>query len=99
MDYNIPFDLLPILGTALIATLVPYRLERSLLHSPLRGEWGIGVLLLFALLCLADHLGTTSASDLGESRSDRPGQEAPGPATPWRPSLRPHAHRKWRGGK
>lgn len=81
----VPFDLLPILGAALVATLMTCWLERELLPSPRKGEWGIGVLLLFALLFLVVYLYATSASDLGESRS---GRQA-GPGGIWTGDARP----------
>jgi len=81
----VPFDLLPILGTALIATLATCWLKRHLLPTPRRGEWRIGVLLLFALLCLVVYLYATSTSDLGASRSGRPA----GPRGTWTSDARP----------
>ena len=59
----VPFDLLPILGIALLAALMTCWLEQNLVPSPRRREWG-GV---FALLFLAVYLYTTSASGLGRS--------------------------------
>ena len=90
----VPFDLLPILGAALVTTLVTCWLERNLAPSPRKRKWGIGVLLLFVLICLVACLYAVFVSGSSESGAGRPassrgiwvGGARPGDSATSRPS-------------